>query len=225
MSVFIAGFNVFLFTCLLQTIDAQANKEVNRSSDSLLQYASSNLVKKCDSSLSSLSGNPDSAMFSNAEKLEVKHFKYVKMGERTYFILILGCGGNGELLYFDSTDLTSPLFVKELKIPGKHVVFEGASDLNGDGFPELRLNFSAGAHGMYASFLTVYKDSTSFIKTETGNDKFFANRGGIQVVDVNGDGISEIKVNKTSKLDEVESFHIYEWDGKSYKIQVVNDKK
>lgn len=225
MNVLIAGINVFLCIWLTQSIDLQTSEVVNRSSDSLLQYASSNLVKKCDSSLSSLSGNPDSAMFSNAEKLEVKHFKYVKMGERTYFILILGCGGNGELLYFDSTDLTSPLFVKELRIPGKHVVFEKASDLNNDGYPELHLYFSAGAHGMYASFLSVYKDSTSFIKTETGNDKFFAIRGSIQIVDVNGDGISEIKVNKTTKLDEVESFHIYEWDGKNYKTKVEIDKK
>lgn len=225
MNILIAAIKCFVLIWLTQSIDAQAGEVVRGLNDSLLQYTSSNLVNKCDSALLRLSGNPDSAMFSDAEKLEVKHFKYVAFGNRTYYVLILGCGGKGELLFFDSTNLANPLFRKELRIPGRHVVIEGASDLNGDGYPELRLNFSAGAHGMYASFLSVYDDSISFIRTETGGDKFFAIRGGIQVVDIDGDGIYEIKVNKTMKFNEAESFHIFEWDGKSYNIRIKPNKK
>ncbi len=225
MKILTVTLSYVILSWVMQSHYARSSETINLSNDSLLQYASSELVSKCDSALANLSGNADSATYANAEKLKVKHFKNINLGDRSLLVLILGGGGAGEIILIDSTKPNKAWFRKEINIPGMHAVIGELSDLNMDNVPELRISFSAGAHGMYASFLSIYEDSVSFIKKETGDDKFFAIRGSVQVVDIDGDGISEIKVRKTMKSGEIEEFHIFEWNGKSYGIQVKADKK
>lgn len=184
--------------------------------EQLKGMASKFLVEKCESNLAKLSGNLDSAQFSEAELLEVKSVGQFKIGERKPTLLILGCLGNGELLLIDSTKDNPSIIRKEINIPGRHAVLGEIQDLNNDSIPELRIDFSAGAHGFYSSFVSLYQDSLCFLLIAENATKFFALTGGIMVLDLDNDSTMEIKIGPDLNKPDSTQFEIYKWTGTEY---------
>lgn len=207
-------FSVFAGFANVYCMSTNSDKELRTK---LLAYASGALVKQCESKKQGLRGTEDSLMYAEPEQLETKHYKYLKLQSQSVLAIIIGCGDSGELLLVDSA-MTGKVFSRSpINIPGRHVAFDDIQDLNKDGVLELRINFSAGAHGMYASFVSLFADSAKFLLTENGNDKFFALRGGIKVIDNDKDGVFEIQVGDPSVSKEG-AFTIYKWTGNGYKV-------
>lgn len=179
--------------------------------------ASNSLLEKCKSNLAGLSGNPDSAQLSEVEQLEVKDVETVVVNGRELTILILGCLGPGELILIDSTKEGPTILRKEINIPGKHAIVGDLQDLNNDSIPELSVNFSAGAHGMYTAFLSIYQNSIEFVPIEGKSNRFFAITGAINVLDLDNDGIMEIKIGPDLNEPETTQYVIYRWTGNEYK--------
>lgn len=181
-------------------------------------YASLDLSGKCDSLRLQFQSKPDSIELYEHAELVLKDERSINVKGQSFCAIIIGCTGFGELILLDSSDDRQVQFRQALTIPGKHVNIEDVLDINSDGFDEIILNLSAGAHGYYSYFISVHKDSLSFITDERGNYGFFAMRGGVFVKDIDNDGTQEIIVDHMLKSGQRENYTIYKWNGKNYFI-------
>ena len=153
--------------------------------------------------------------FVNYHGLNIKDFIYLHIDGNSYGALLLGCVGHGELVLLDSANPEIEIMRTEMNIPDMHARFDRLIDVNSDGIMELEIYQSSGSHPMYLSLLSIYPDRLEFIKNDEGLSKFFASGGNVEIIDVDSDGIYEIKCDKYNRdrgASPQES-KIYKWNG------------
>jgi hypothetical protein len=184
------------------------------------EYSSNELKEKCDSLMKRLKTDSDDPEILGHAKLVVKDRGNFIVNGNKACAMIIGCTGFGELILLDSCGGEAQ-FRQELIIPGKHAYIGNILDINSDGYDDIRLDLSAGAHGYYSYFLSVYTDSLSYIKKNNESYSFFAATGGISVKDIDNDGVYELIVDHMLEEGQKENYTIYKWNGHHYSI----DKK
>ncbi len=182
----------------------------------LLEYASEDLRNKCDSQLVAFQERNKDGEWEFHSNLEVKEHKKAKINGNELTVLIIGTGGFGEFVLIDSSGNNESILSRTINIPGMHIRIGEVVDLNNDGFDELTIYSSGGAHGSYAYFLSVMNDTLSFIEKDDGDISFFAIVGWVHTKDLDKDGIYEILVDRKPPDGITESYDIYKWDGKHY---------
>lgn len=187
-------------------------------SEDIRRLASETLLKRCDSLASLYGSKPNILGQVENVDLIIKDQRNITINDRTYCGCIIACREFGELILLDSCNCHDVLNREEINIPGMHANFGDVIDLNNDGYDEITINLSAGAHGYYAYFVSVYEDSLSLVRDDNGNYDFFAMRGGIFVKDIDNDGIQEIIVDHMLESGQKENYTIYKWNGKAYSI-------
>ena len=127
-----------------------------------------------------------------ANELKVKSKKYITIGNKVFYAVIIGCMGKGELLLLDSIQYPSEYERISLEYPDLYATIGDIVDLNGDGRNELPLYFSSGSHGQYVSIISFNKKQTIKFTDDKGNSLIFSPSGLINIKDMDGDGIDEV---------------------------------
>lgn len=182
----------------------------------LLKYASEDLKNKYDSQLIAFQERNKDGEWEFHSNLEIKEDTKSEINGKEFTVLIIATGGFGEFILIDSSGSNESILSRRITIPGMHVRVGKVLDLNKDGYDEITIYASGGAHGSYAYFLSVKNDTLSFIEKDDGDISFFALVGWVHTKDLDKDGIYEILVDQKPPEGKTESYDIYKWDGAHY---------
>jgi hypothetical protein len=178
--------------------------------------ASWELLRLCDSLGNIGEESSDDTDTINTAYLRIMDSGPIEVNNDSLFAIIIACREYGELIIFKSIKDIKVKARCSMNIPAYHAILGEVLDINNDEYDEIRINLSAGAHGFYSYFVSVFKDSLSLIKTEAGNYDFFAMRGNISLQDTDNDGTMEILVDTPLKYGQKENYTIYKWNGRFY---------
>jgi hypothetical protein len=184
----------------------------------LLDYASPELVSHCDKFMERYTGDPDSADIARTDGLQIKCRGYLNISSHPYLAIILGCGGEGEFVLIDSLNSNIVRSRIKIDIPGAWAIFHGdeLKDINGDSIPELPIYLSAGAHGDYTCFLSIYVDSLKFLFEANGGYQFFAPVGDVYLVPTEKPNVYDIRVGDWPDSGQSSKSTIYKWNEDSF---------
>ncbi|MEZ5360599.1 MAG: VCBS repeat-containing protein [Candidatus Zixiibacteriota bacterium] len=185
----------------------------------LLEYASEDLRNKCDSQLVAFQERNKDGEWEFHSNLEIKENTKAEINGKEYTVLIIATGGFGELILIDSSGSKENILSRKINVPGMHVRIGKVLDLNKDGYDEITIYASGGAHGSYAYFLSLKNDTLSFIEKADGDISFFALVGWVHTKDFDKDGVFEIVVDRKPSEGKTESYDIYKWDGAHYALK------
>ena len=207
--------------------------EILKNGAPLSSYLSTSISTTCDSLQTSLRLREDSLDMIMGSGLRANDQCFVTLNDNAYFLLLMSCAGNAELLLIDSARPDVVLSRLSMNKPGMHAYMDRAEsversgfsdanrarllDINKDGSPEIEISLSAGAHGLYTYFVSLDKNGLRLITDDNGNYQFFAIRGGVNLKDLNGDGILEILVPQNPGPNEISKYTVYRWEGAKYK--------
>ena len=211
---------ILIIFLLLFTVQSHSQQVPDTLKEQLLVFATPELKSYCDSQLSILGKDPDSAEMVYPFIMKVRSAQYINLDGQTYIATLLGCAGLGELVILDSTITNSEPRRIQMNFPSHYVELGELYDLNKDSVFELKISLGSGSHPMYLTFVSIYKDSLAFIRNENGSYQFMAPGGGIKVEDRDGDGFMEIILQDMiwpGDEDPPEArYFIHKWDGKKY---------